>query len=487
LNDDDGNEEAYRKLRWILDNADAGFFIVTAPHRQQRQIADLHKSPRIACYDYSPDGEAYSYYALSDWADTHRDAEALFVLNMQVALQQEKNLIDLNMSRDMLAKKDRAWVFFMSRDTEYRLSTFAHDIYSYVRMKVHFQAEEKKEPKEPEMRGLHDRLNVQKATAMLEQYKELEARHMSLSLNDTPDNQLLSAAMTLSDIAELYKNCARYDDSLKLYEKVLQIRKKVLGDEHLDTATAYNNIAFLYDSQGDYPKALEWYGKALAIRERVLGKEHPDTATTYNNIAGVYYNQGDYPKALEWYEKALAIRERVLGKEHPDTATTYNNMASVYYNQGDYPKVLELYGKALAIRERVLGKEHPDTAVTYNNIAFVYDSQGDYPKALEWYEKALAILERALGKEHPDTARVYSNIAFVYDNQGDYSKALECYAKSYKILRRLGEMHPDTNAVREDMKNAYQNAGLDAPFEQWLQKKLDGDTTVPDSNFAPLA
>ena len=91
MNSDDGNEKAHERLRWILDNADAGFFIVTAPHRQQHQIADLYKSPQIACYDYSPGGEKYSYYALSDWADTHRDADILFVLNTQIALQQEKD------------------------------------------------------------------------------------------------------------------------------------------------------------------------------------------------------------------------------------------------------------------------------------------------------------------------------------------------------------------------------------------------------------
>jgi len=45
----------------------------------------------------------------------------------------------------------------------------------------------------------------------------------------------------------------------------------------------YNNIATVYDDQGDYTKALEWYHKALTIQEKVLGKEHLDTATTYTN------------------------------------------------------------------------------------------------------------------------------------------------------------------------------------------------------------
>jgi len=508
------NTEAYGIVRWILDNADTGFFIITAPHRQQRQIAEIHTSPRVACYDYSSHGEHYSYYALSEWANAHQDADVLFILNMQVALQEKKNLADFNVSRDMLARKDKIWIFVMTKDAEHRLSTFAHDIYSYVRMKAHFQAEEETSPKELQILHFHDRQSVQKIKVMLEQYKALEEQLMSLSLHDTPDTKLLSAAITLADIANLYYDCAEYGDSFRLLEKGLQIREKVLGSEHPDTAATYNNIAGVYDNQGDYPKALEWYQKALAIRKKVLGSEHPDTAAMYNNIAGVYSSQGDYPKALEWYQKALAISEKVLGREHPDTAATYNNIALVYTSQGDYPKALEWYQKALAIREKLLGREHPDTATTYNNIALVCASQGDYPKALEWYQKALAIMEKVLGNEHPDTAATYNNIAGVYDNQGDYPKALEWYQKalaisekvlgsehpstaatynniagvysrqgdypkalewyikSYKGLLRLGEAHPSTTTVKANMKSAYQNTSLDEPFEQWLQKSL---------------
>ena len=219
-----------------------------------------------------------------------------------------------------------------------------------------------------------------------------------------------------------------------------------------DAGWLMNNMAVVYYDQGDYEKALEYHGKALSIRERVLGAEHLNTATTYNNLANVYYAQGDYEKALEYHGKALAIRERVLGSEHPDTATTYNNLAIVYDDQGDYEKALEYYGKALAIREGVLGSEHPSTADTYNSLALVYDDQGDYEKALEYHRKALAIRERVLGSEHPSTARTYNNLAIVYEDQGDYEKALEYYQRALKVyLDTFGEEHPGTKKIRDNL------------------------------------
>jgi tetratricopeptide (TPR) repeat protein len=474
------NSEAHSIVRWILDNADTGMFIITAPHQQQRKLADFYKSSRIAEYDYASHGEAYSYNALSEWVNTQQDADVLFILNMQVALRENKNLADFNMSRDMLARKEKSWVFFMTKDLQYRLSTFAHDIYSYVRMKAHFQAEEESDSEE--LQDFHDRQNVQKIKAMLEQYKAMEAQLMSLSLHDTPDNQLLSAAVTLTNIAELYRDCAEYGRSFELCKKTLQIREKVLGKENPDTATAYNNLAEICQKQGDYTQALELYKEALIIKEKVLGKEHPSTAITYNNIASVYDEQGEYTQALQLYKKALIIEEKALGKEHLDTATTYNNSAIVYRKQGDYTNALEWHRKALDVSEKLLGRDHPSTAISYNNIALVYRKQGDYTEALEWHRKALDVREKLLGRDHPDTANSYNNIAVVHGEQGDYTKALEWYIKSYKVvLRILGREHPYANLVRGNMEKAYKNAGFTEPFDKWLEQKCAKESLPQNS------
>ena len=48
---------------------------------------------------------------------------------------------------------------------------------------------------------------------------------------------------------------------------------------------------------GDYAKAEPLYKEALEIRQKVLGREHPDTATSLNNLAELYEAMGDYAKA----------------------------------------------------------------------------------------------------------------------------------------------------------------------------------------------
>lgn len=49
-----------------------------------------------------------------------------------------------------------------------------------------------------------------------------------------------------------------------------------------------SDFAYLLEYLAEYQKAEELYKKSLEIRERILGEEHPDTARSYNNLAYIY-------------------------------------------------------------------------------------------------------------------------------------------------------------------------------------------------------
>ena len=260
----------------------------------------------------------------------------------------------------------------------------------------------------------------------------------------------------LSKYTDFLYKYAKYDKALELEKQILQIRKKLYGLEHPDTAESYNDIGVICCCKSDYNRALDYFFKALAIQEKVLGLDHPDTARTYSNVGQVfYYKKSNDDRVLKYHFKALVIREKILGFEHPDTAISYNNIGNVYTNKEDYDTALKYHFKALVIREKVLGLEHSDTAVSYNNVGAVYNENGDYENALKYYLKALAISEKVLGLEHPDTAGFYNNIGVVCSDIGDYDTALEYYLKALAIReKKLGESHPYTQQTRENISLA---------------------------------
>ena len=85
------------------------------------------------------------------------------------------------------------------------------------------------------------------------------------------------------------------------------MRLKVLGPDHLETATAMNNLAILLYEKWELPEAERLYRQVLDFDLRRLGEVHPNTATVTNNLAFVVRDRGQYRRG----RAAVSIRARL--------------------------------------------------------------------------------------------------------------------------------------------------------------------------------
>ncbi|MBD2288192.1 tetratricopeptide repeat protein [Microcystis wesenbergii FACHB-1317] len=67
------------------------------------------------------------------------------------------------------------------------------------------------------------------------------------------------------------------------------------------------------------------YRVTLDLRKRLLGDNHPSVATSLNNLAHLYYSQVRYSEAEPLYLEAINIATQALGENHPHTQTFYRN------------------------------------------------------------------------------------------------------------------------------------------------------------------
>ena len=67
---------------------------------------------------------------------------------------------------------------------------------------------------------------------------------------------------------------------------------------------------------GDYEGAKKGYLKVLEIEKRVFGEDHVEYATTLSNLSVAMKNLGDYEGAKKGYSEALDIKKRVYGEDH---------------------------------------------------------------------------------------------------------------------------------------------------------------------------
>jgi tetratricopeptide (TPR) repeat protein len=124
------------------------------------------------------------------------------------------------------------------------------------------------------------------------------------------DAEIERANTLNSKVVELYQ-AGKYEEAIAIAKQVWEIREKVFGSQHPDTATSLNNLAALYDKTGRYAEAEPLYKRALEIKEKALGGQHPVTATSLNNLASLYAAIGRHDEGHYHFNKARDIEESV--------------------------------------------------------------------------------------------------------------------------------------------------------------------------------
>jgi len=218
----------------------------------------------------------------------------------------------------------------------------------------------------------------------------------------------------LLDALGAYKHgaLAAYPQARLLKERALEIREKLLGPEHPDTAKSLNALGLLLWDQRDLEGAMPLHKRALAIREKVLGHKHPDTGMSLNNLALLLHAKKDFTAAKPLYERTLSIYEEALGVDHPDTGLALNNLALLLHASNEHGRAQSLYHQALTTLEKGLGAEHPSTNRVRRNLACLLLSDGKSSQALAFGQAALTAHEKALRPHHPwtkDSARIVAD------------------------------------------------------------------------------
>jgi len=66
--------------------------------------------------------------------------------------------------------------------------------------------------------------------------------------------------------------------------QVMETRKRMLGQEHLDTPMAMGNLAFTLKSQSSNEEAISLMETCFQLRKQILGGHHPDTESSLETL-----------------------------------------------------------------------------------------------------------------------------------------------------------------------------------------------------------
>ncbi|MEM9459484.1 MAG: tetratricopeptide repeat protein [Myxococcota bacterium] len=287
------------------------------------------------------------------------------------------------------------------------------------------------------------------------------AKHAQTAVERIDDAVRRSVLLNILGI--LHRNRGDYDKALSYHRQAQAQLAEVedLGSRVRSgtTTNALTGIGLALLAQGEYEPAIEYLQRVLTIRRTMLGPLHPLIATAVTNIGMAYSKQGDYPQALEYQREALALYQQSLEPRHPSIVDTRFNLAITYGRMGDYDSALEHHLEVLTDFEALYGPEHRYVGDSLYSIGLAYGHKQDHLRAAEYYGRALVVFEHALGPEHPHVADTLTGIGNARRGQGDASGAIAPLERAVSILEQ-GEAAPEIVAtVHFSLARALAEAG----------------------------
>lgn len=232
---------------------------------------------------------------------------------------------------------------------------------------------------------------------------------------------------SLNNLAVLYKDQGKYNESEELFKQATEIIKRTNGENSTQYAIVLNNNAMLFQNIGRYEQAEKLLLKAIPIASAQLKEKSPNYVRLYMNLALLYQLMNDLDKAENIYLKALQIQEKRIGQNHPDYAVLLRSMASLYLLKEDYSKIEHYLTQAKNIYKSKFGAKSAPYAKTCYELAAYYQFINHIPKAEPLLIESKAIQEKLLNEHHPDYVSTIENLAILYWQKKDYVNANKYY------------------------------------------------------------
>jgi hypothetical protein len=126
----------------------------------------------------------------------------------------------------------------------------------------------------------------------------------------------------------VYFHTYKMKDAERLQVEVLAERRKLLGDDHVDTVRAMGNVAMLYNRVGKFEQAEDL--KVMVVKgQSILGVDHPDTLRSMLDLAMIYCQLNKFKDAEKLEATVLEARTRLLGEDYPETLRAMGNLWAV--------------------------------------------------------------------------------------------------------------------------------------------------------------
>lgn len=214
------------------------------------------------------------------------------------------------------------------------------------------------------------------------------------------DHELV--ARSLAELAFYVGSMGDLKQAAEYAEFSILVAKRAAGEDSVVAAYCYQNAALLMgDLNQDLPRALELMTKSLEIRRRMQGPDHPDTAQALGNYASLLRSNGKLPQAQAAYEESLAIDRKIYGDKSAELITSLFNLAVLAQEQNKLEEAQRYFTNAASIARSTLPADHPKLAMCISRLAYCEGRLGKFAESRRLFNEAFAVRERMFASQLP--------------------------------------------------------------------------------------
>lgn len=247
--------------------------------------------------------------------------------------------------------------------------------------------------------------------------------------------------------------------AVQYYTRALQVYHIIYSyEDNVDVASVLNSIGLALFHQKQYDRAGSCFSISLQMKKKILGPNHIDVAVLWYNIASTHYDQRNYDNAITCYRECVRVERLIMSNNASSTdmnnetkccdrrctvgSTVYalQKIGTIYHENGEFDDALIYFNEALEIELRSSVRNERHIAKLYNYIGNIHLQRADISSMMEHYIKSSRIFQSM----SDGCDQIDSNIgrSMTFHDNGTNTLIIAGYGFYY-----LSRMHPPGAAV----------------------------------------
>ena len=223
-------------------------------------------------------------------------------------------------------------------------------------------------------------------------------------------------------------------DTQKAYETGTEAYSYFAGESNNEELSDICQLLIgICTSLGKNDEALKYGLQALNIRRSVLGTNHIKTASTLTALSIAYLNQNDFKHAHE----VLSEGEQIYTKLGIEDETLVNNQGVLAFAQQSFDDAYELFSKALDLTENKFGNKHSKLIGILKSLSVTAEKLNRYDEAVSYINEAFDIASSIYGSEHQICAQLLCEQGLLANQRKLYGTAMDKFSEALKIYDKL--------------------------------------------------